>query len=208
MTEAEWLLGTDPHRMLEYLRGRASERKLRLFACACVRWLWPVCDDPRSRRAVVVAVVVAEGRAGLADRAAARDAADEAVRLPGPGSTDLGSPLRRAACAAADLDAFRAASTALAPLQFMHCALLREVVGNPFRPAVVAPEWRTANGGAAAKLARVIHEERRFGDLPILADALEDAGCTDAELLGHLRGAGPHVRGCHVLDLLLDKPRG
>jgi len=53
-----------------------------------------------------------------------------------------------------------------------------------------------------ARLARAIYEEGRCGDLPILADALEDAGCTDADILEHCRSAGPHVRGCWLLDLL------
>ena len=54
-------------------------------------------------------------------------------------------------------------------------------------------------------LAQAIYEERRFGDLPVLADALEEAGCTDADILSHCRGPGPHVRGCWVVDLLLGK---
>jgi hypothetical protein len=55
------------------------------------------------------------------------------------------------------------------------------------------------------KLAQVIYDERRFTDLPILADALEEAGCTNSDVLDHCRGPGPHVRGCWVVDLLLDK---
>ncbi len=55
------------------------------------------------------------------------------------------------------------------------------------------------------KLAAAVYEERAFDRLPLLADALEDAGCTNAELLGHLRGPGPHARGCRALDLLLGK---
>jgi hypothetical protein len=78
--------------------------------------------------------------------------------------------------------------------------LLRETVGNPFRPAAVTPGRRTI---AAVALARHIYDSGDFDCLPVLADALEDAGCTDAELLGHLRGPGPHVRGCWAVDLLL-----
>ncbi len=79
--------------------------------------------------------------------------------------------------------------------------LLREVVGNPFRPANIAPAWRTKD---VVTLAKVIYEEERFANVPVLADALEEAGAS-ADLLEHLRGPGPHVRGCWVIDLLLGK---
>jgi hypothetical protein len=84
--------------------------------------------------------------------------------------------------------------------------LLRCVVGNPFRPphpltATVAG-W---NEGTIVKLALAIYNDRAFDRLPILADALLEAGCEDADLLGHLRGPGPHVRGCWAVDLLLGK---
>jgi hypothetical protein len=94
-------------------------------------------------------------------------------------------------------------------------ALLRCIVGNPFRPATVSPAvltWRAGNGRAVAALAAVADEERLLPDgqldaarLAVLADALEDVGCTDQEILGHLRGPGLHVRGCWALDLLLLK---
>jgi hypothetical protein len=85
-------------------------------------------------------------------------------------------------------------------------AILRCIFGNPFRPAPpVDPAWPAWNGGSVRKLAEGIYEERAFDRLPVLADALEDAGCSDPSLLGHLRGPGPHVRGCWVVDLLLGK---
>src|SRR4051812_14227597 len=90
------------------------------------------------------------------------------------------------------------------------CALLRDLFGNPFRPPpVLDPTWLTP---AVVSLARAAYEER---DLPsghleparlaVLADALEEAGCTDQEILGHLRGPGPHARGCWALDAILGK---
>lgn len=82
-------------------------------------------------------------------------------------------------------------------------ALLRETLGNPFRPPVVEPSWLVRNDGAAASVARAIRRERRFSDLPILADALEEAGCVDQAILGHCRQTGGHVRGCWVLRWLL-----
>src|SRR5262249_52810933 len=75
-------------------------------------------------------------------------------------------------------------------------ALVREVFGNPFRPVAFEPGWRSPD---VLRLGRAIYEERAFDRLPILADALEEAGCDDAELLGHLRGDGPHARGCWAL---------
>jgi hypothetical protein len=81
-------------------------------------------------------------------------------------------------------------------------ALLRDIFGNPFRPAALDPAWRT---GTVLALARGIYEDRAFDRMPILADALQDAGCTDEDVLGHCRGPGPHVRGCWVVDLVLGK---
>jgi len=79
-------------------------------------------------------------------------------------------------------------------------------VGNPFRPAPhIDPAWLAGNGGTVPKLARAIYDERAFDRLPVLADALEDAGCTDADILTHCRSGGEHVRGCWVVDLLLGK---
>jgi hypothetical protein len=78
--------------------------------------------------------------------------------------------------------------------------LLRDIFGNPFRPVTFNPAWRSV---AAVKLAQAIYQERAFDRLPILADALEEAGCTDAEILTHCRGGGEHVRGCWLVDLVL-----
>jgi hypothetical protein len=87
-----------------------------------------------------------------------------------------------------------------------NCDLLRCIFGNPFHPQPVLDSSILAwNGGTVPKLAQAVYEERAFDRLPVLADALEDAGCADAELLGHLRGPGPHVRGCWAVDLLLGK---
>jgi len=83
--------------------------------------------------------------------------------------------------------------------------LLRDVFGNPFRPAVVDPVWSVWNDGTVVKMARVIYDEEQFEDVPLLADALEEAGCIDEEILSHCHGPGPHVRGCWVVDLLLRK---
>ena len=80
--------------------------------------------------------------------------------------------------------------------------LLRCIFGNPFRPVAVDPAWRTTT---VVQLAQGVYNDRAFDWLAILADALEEAGCTNADILGHLRGPGPHVRGCWVVDLVLGK---
>jgi hypothetical protein len=91
--------------------------------------------------------------------------------------------------------------------------LFRDVLGNPFRPAPpkrIMPgfrdklrSWREANNGLVARLAQAIHEERRYTDLPIVGDALEDAGCTNADILAHCRQATEHTRGCWALELCI-----
>jgi hypothetical protein len=79
-------------------------------------------------------------------------------------------------------------------------ALLRDIVGNPFLPVALDPAWHTHQ---VVTLARAIYDERAFDRLPVLADALEEAGCIDPGILAHCRGPGPHVRGCWPVDLLL-----
>jgi hypothetical protein len=83
--------------------------------------------------------------------------------------------------------------------------LLRDIVGFPGRMPAVKPAWLTWDGGTVRKLAQTIDEEQSFAQLPVLADALEDAGCGEEMLLGHCRGPGPHVRGCWAVDVLLGR---
>jgi hypothetical protein len=80
--------------------------------------------------------------------------------------------------------------------------LLRDLLGNPFHSVSLDPAWRTS---AVLALARGMYESRDFGAMPMLADALEAAGCPDPDVLLHCRGPGPHVRGCWVVDVLLGK---
>jgi hypothetical protein len=91
-------------------------------------------------------------------------------------------------------------------INHLHCQVIRDVFGNPFaRLPHLDSGWLRWSDSLIPKLARSCYEERTFDRLPILADALEDAGCTDADMLAHLRGPGPHVRGCWALDLILGK---
>jgi hypothetical protein len=83
------------------------------------------------------------------------------------------------------------------------CDLLRDLMGNPFRPpSVLSSNWLAWQGGTVVALARAIYDEHSFDQLPVLGDALEDAGCDNQRILEHCRGQGPHARGCWLLDLL------
>lgn len=82
------------------------------------------------------------------------------------------------------------------------CVVLRDIFDNPFLPRVEPPACLPRKGGTVRTLAEAIYRERTFGDMPALADALEDAGCTEPRLLTHLRSGGPHFRGCWALDLV------
>jgi hypothetical protein len=88
------------------------------------------------------------------------------------------------------------------------CAAVREVVGDPFRPWSVRPDWLTAHDGAVRRIAENIDSTGHFADVPVLGDALEDAGCSDAAALAHCRDGGPHAFGCWVLDAILERCSG
>jgi hypothetical protein len=101
-----------------------------------------------------------------------------------------------------ELDQYRAYEGYREAWSQQHIPLLRCIVGNPFRPVVFDPAWRTET---AVALASAIYAERAFDRLPILADALEEAGCDNTDVLAHCRGPGPHARGCWVVDGVLGK---
>jgi hypothetical protein len=81
-------------------------------------------------------------------------------------------------------------------------ALVRCIFGDPFRPAIFDPSWRS---DTVVSLATQMYETRNFLLMPIMGDALADAGCPDGDILEHCRVSGPHVRGCHVVDLVLNR---
>jgi hypothetical protein len=218
MTEKDWRESSFPFPMLHYLRGRASDRKLRLFAAVCCRRVVPLLRDPRSHAALAVAERFAEGRATQRERADAQAHALAAYRLAGRavGAAKAASVVAsRSASGAAEGVAWAAARLLAAGdgLPYpderaewrVQADLLREIVGNPFRPVAVEPRWLAWNDATVPKLAQQVYDGRRWQDFPVLADALEDAGCDDEQVLGHCRRLGGHVRGCWVLDLLLGK---
>ncbi len=97
-------------------------------------------------------------------------------------------------------------NNAIRTMQREAADLLRDVFGNPFRPVAIPPAWLHWNNGTVPRLAQAIYDERRYQNLPILADALQDAGCTDETILAHCHSPTSHVRGCWVIDALLGKP--
>jgi hypothetical protein len=215
MTEAQWRSCTSPWPMLAFLQSspRATERKLRLFACACCRAIWPQITSRRCREAVEMAEQYADG---LVDRKAMTSA----------GKLAHGSIKYRGQVPHAHLAARSTALTfspTYVPINVVRhvlkaqeepvgsevvCDLIRDVFGSVlFRSIPIEQRWLDWQERTVSRLAESIYTDQAFDRLPILADALEEAGCTDAEVLNHLRGPGPHVRGCFVLDLLLSKDR-
>jgi hypothetical protein len=238
MTEAEWLACRDPAPMLAFLRGKISERRFRLFGCACCRLIWQLLPDDRLRRAVEVSERFADGRASHAERGAARAAAmqadtDASARLDLPAATRKGLAVGRGAKQAVNFATTRRASEsavyclrmalgargsaddapppspweewyAIRGAQYPEFAeVLRDIVGNPNRASALDATCLRWSGGTLPSIARHVYDDGAYCDLPILADALEDAGCTDAELVSHCRRPGGHVRGCWAVDLLL-----
>jgi hypothetical protein len=222
VTEAEWFAGTTPQPMVRFLLDRTADRKLRLLACALYRARWPAPADPRCEKAVAAAEAFADGRTTLARMEAAGRAAGAAAAVR---NADLlyadtsDRPAWRAARALlAEVDAaqqttqrraqdavWRLSALAVkgvsAARRAAGCEVVRDVVGNPFRPVAFDPSWRSS---AVLDLARHIDTGRAFVLMPVLADALADAGCDDEVLLGHARGGGGHWKGCWLLDGLLD----
>jgi hypothetical protein len=220
MTEAEWVACEDPKALLEHFRDRFSNRKLRLFGCACCLLVWEHLKD-ECRAAVRVAERYADGVADDTERWAARAVADRAVADPATDSAESQAAISLTNTGAFDAAyhaSFEAAGRGYvfgAPgrnendeKQFLaeravQTTLLRDIFGNPFRPVAFALEWRT---DTAVSLARQMYESRDFGAMPILADALQDAGCDGEDILAHCRDPKQvHVRGCWVVDLILGK---
>jgi hypothetical protein len=250
MTEAQWRSSSDPQAMLRFLRGNASDRKLRLFACACCRRIWSEIQDERYRACVEVAERFAEGECESAKLAAAWDEV-EAYRQRNLSWRGCFRPVERDDYSLFDDE--RSAHTAAAntantfnaaflvahdivrdvivaaiyrdvedplidtnfheehytvPAQEVgrkeaeqQADLLREML-NPFC-ASPADRWR--RDATVSSMANSIYVEEAFDRLPILADALEEAGCTSAALLNHCRASDSHLRGCWAVDLVLGK---
>jgi hypothetical protein len=250
MNESLWLSAFMRGPLLQYLQGRASARKARLFFVAACRRIRAMGQQTQAIGMLDVAERYADGlaerdsltahrRGGLIVARNIRQAHHEDVRRHGERSRhSCESHLRYLVveCAA------QACKVNLPPQSMAHdchsvavtyawdatqdntsrvwnydrqgitneeegrqCQLLRCLFGNPFRPVRIDPSWLRWNDGTVPKIAAAIYDERAFDRLPILADALLDAGCDDEQVLAHCRSAGPHARGCWVVDALLGK---
>jgi hypothetical protein len=237
VTEQEWLSSDDPGEMVPVFCGEfrgvgllgwlgvgtrsASGRKRRLCVCACCRWAWETLPE-RGRTAVEVAERYADGQATRRELLAAREAAsDAAFGLTGWEGWWAGQLMKR--CTNPwdiDQDLLLAASAAQGMVDAQEvrkavgrvpaAPLLRDLLGNPFRPARVTRCWQTAD---VLRLAEAAYDERLLPSghldparLAVLCDALLDARCPpDSDILQHLRGPGPHWRACWALDLLLGR---
>jgi len=231
MTEHEWLTARVPWEMLNFARERASARKLRLFACACCRSVLNEFAPGVAERSLVAAELFADGElkadtlgqvrhtldasASAATRDAERTGSgylryllyacrNACSAAAGPDTVGQNAALH-AARAAADfplIGAERAESMELRAECAAQCELLRCLVGNPFAPVAFDPAWRTSD---AVALAQSMYESRDFTAMPILADALQEAGCDNEQVFTHCRDARDHARGCWVCDALLGK---
>lgn len=230
LTEAEWLGCSDPRAMLEFLPDAGNERKFRLFGCACARRVWDLL--PEAGQLVVDAceeqadgVGPARNLAGLSDRVwaggiqnlpsgkalgyaagAARTCTSTAPRWAAQAWEPAASAL--AWHAAAQLPPWTlvrpAWDAALESARQLFCRLLRDLF-VPFRPVVLDPSWLAWERGVVRHLADDIYRGRDFAKLPVLADALEDAGCADEGILRHCRDESEHARGCWILDAVLGR---
>jgi hypothetical protein len=214
------------------LKNRGSDRKLRLFAVACCRRVWHLIKRKGWQNVLELTEQYAEGAVKKKDVAKASSKAAEyyAVRIAESArwaseAVDASNG-NRECIYQVPYEAARAAAFAVEKSEssakwkhsldaelLVQASLLRCVLGYTFRSADAPdPAWLRWNGGTVVKLAGDAYEHRSLPDgtldpvlVGLLADALEEAGCTDADLLGHLRGPGPHVRGCWAVDLVLGK---
>jgi hypothetical protein len=213
---------------------KLSERKARLFAVACCRRIWHVLTDERSRQAVEVAERLADGHGDATEVDVHYDAAFSVFSTAKAadsyyGASDHTDQFAFAAAAwslhpAPDQAFPRDVAGFAAEVRRTHpdpgisekaaqCNLLRDLFADPrASPARLDPAWLAWNDGTVVRLAEGVYDERdptsgylNAARLGVLADALEDAGATETELLAHLRGPGPHVRGCWAVDALLGK---
>jgi hypothetical protein len=178
-SESDWLACNDLYLLRTYLSNTVSERQYSLFEVACWRRRCGNSMHSSLREALEFTERYADGQATEEEQEAAWNACYGKGGVFGYHDDEAGREAER--------------------------RLLHEILGNPFRPVKLSPGWLAGNGRCVPLLAQAIYDERRFQDLPILGDALEDAGCTEKAIFSHCRQPGEHVRGCWVLDLLLGK---
>ena len=226
MTESEWLgARANAQGMIWHFRGtsvvrtKRGRRKLRLFAVGCCRQFWNQLWDDGLRDVIEVAERFSDGAGTKQDLQQAKLAIEplntDSYHAPlGHGSQErTATSLIDALTSSAPFDAAFSMTCYQLPLagycggiareHALVCDLVRDIFGNPFRQVAFDPAWRTSD---AVALARAMYDARNFGAMPILADALQDAGCDSADVLTHCRDANQvHVRSCWVCDLVLGK---
>lgn len=212
MIEHEWFTCADVRAMWKYIRPQnLSGRKHRLFAVAVCRFLWDRIDVEPLRHSVEVAERFVDGKADeqelkIAFRKAKVVPIIQPVAALGGWSEESvpGRIAMYASCLryyiASDVASVAIPATMLNPS--IRPNLLRDIVGNPFRNSVIEDVWKTPT---VLRLAETMYEQRHFEDMPILGDALEDVGCDVADILDHCRKFPVHVRGCWLVDQILEK---
>jgi hypothetical protein len=188
-------------------------RKLKLFAASCFRHVIHLLPDPNQHRAIDALETIGEGQVEKTSRmivAGARLAIPE-MSVPNVEAIPIDDPhfialmLYREHCSRSDAHhaAYSSEGTSNPEAtQKWQRMILRDIFGNPFRPTVADPEWLSPT---VQSIAASIYKGRAFDRLPVLADAFEEAGCTNADVLLHCRKPAEHVRGCWVVDLVLGK---
>jgi len=208
MTEAEWLGSTDVVEMLKSLGGKTTDRKLRLFGCACCRLVWDSLAEECFRQAVEVAERFADGMTDKKGLATARKVSGAALERNG--LAGVSGPAYCALGCAWSATRMPAWTAAIYPLwvftkdteRAAQAALLHEVFGNPYRPIAIHADWLTPD---VVGQAEAIYAGRTFEGMPALEAALVESGCRDLDILGHCRESLEHVRGCWVVDALLGR---
>ena len=218
MTEAEWLACENPARMLTFVGRQPRERKFRLFGVACCRRVWEMFPSDACRNAVEIAEQYADGAATTKELTQV----EKRLRRKVLDHKHRSGQRARSVAWRVTQNAYSPSIISLAMMELFglsvavawgadarkkegcrQSASLRDVFGNPFRPVAFDAAWRTST---AVALATQMYDSRDFGAMPILADALQDAGCTSDDILDHCRDPKQtHVRGCWVVDLVLGK---
>ena len=220
MTETEWYSSHNLHQMLLQIQNKTSDRKMRLFAVCCCKLVQHSIPEIFAIQAIE-ATNAAEQFADKENRAGQRNMGRASASMrrclePQDRPTEVTYALEAARWsanvnaleAATRASMFAAMSEARATrrgrnqVDEMLSLYLHDIFGNPFRPLRTDPNWLTST---VVAIARGVYDERAFNRLPLLADALQDAGCENTDILDHCRGPGPHVRGCWVIDQLLGK---
>lgn len=210
MSEAEWLACGDPQLMLPPFPSRASVRTARLLMAACCRAFGSLLDPSTGARRDELLTMM-ESRADVVPSETWGDAVTADAEHAYPYEEVEGCS-KIAECyfmiqhgglmPCVGILATNARAMGAPDPARLQAAFIRDIFGNPFRPVTLDSTWRTSD---VVALARGIYEDRAFDRMPILADALQDAGCDRADVLNHCRELGPHVRGCWAVDAVLNK---